>query len=365
MDKRTLETVVYVVSVISWIASGLIHFPQLGWSIYSDIVSFWYRPESGELLKTGAAPCFQFFFEYPPASCLSIFVSALLGSGDLVRYYQAFFYLSLPAYIAIAWSIIQISRISGSGWLGLVFIASPSLIVYGIYNFDHFAAAAAGLGVVFLLRKRYFISGLIAGFGFAIKLYTALLLPIALLETRGRDRIVYLLAYTLAAAPLYVLQEALNPNMLARFIEYHSGWGLENAWYIWIFQDQFSPTAKMLGTLLGAFLVIQVSFARGPILPRMLLAVSSWLVMSYIFTPQMVIWLLPFLPAVSRVALPFWPSLEISNVAIILTWFGDYNPVMPPSPPQIMALIRAASLAIIILSVYRNTFKKGQRSEGP
>jgi hypothetical protein len=356
VDRR--EILVYAVCVASWIASGFIHFPQLGWSIYSDIVSFWYRPESGDMLRAGSAPCFQFFFEYPPASCLSIYASALLSSGDTIRYYQAFFYLSLPAYIAIAWSIIRISRISGSGWLGLVFAASPSLVLYGIYNFDHYAAALAGLSTVLMLRKRYFIGGLAAGLGFAFKLYTALLIPIVFIETRGRERLDYLLGFIAGAAPLYLAQAVLNPAGLVQFIEYHSGWGLENAWYIWIFWDQFSPTAKMLGTLLGAFLVLQAALMRGPVLPRMFLAVSSWLIMSYIFTPQMVIWLIPFWAAVPRSVLPYWPSLEISNVAIILTWFGDYNPVMPPSPPQVMTLIRAASLALMMVAVYRNDIKK-------
>ncbi|GBC70388.1 hypothetical protein HRbin02_00154 [Candidatus Calditenuaceae archaeon HR02] len=358
MSENRGGILVYAVFVASWIASGLIHFPQLSWSIYSDIVSFWYRPESGEMLRAGAAPCFHFFFEYPPASCLTIYVSAILGSGDIIRYYQTFFYLSLPAYLAIAWSIIQVSRISGSGWLGLVFAVSPSLVFYGIYNFDHYAAALAGLSTAFLLRKRYFISGLGAGLGFVFKLYTALLIPIVFAETRWTERIHYLLGFIAGAAPLYLAQAAFNPAGLIQFVEYHSGWGLENAWYIWIFWDQFSPTAKMLGTLLGVFLVLQAALIRGPMLPRMFLAVSSWLTMSYIFTPQMVIWLIPFLAAVPRSVLPYWPSLEISNVAIILTWFGDYNPVMPPSPPQVMVLIRAVSLALMIVSVYRNEVKK-------
>ncbi|MEM0445620.1 MAG: glycosyltransferase 87 family protein [Nitrososphaerota archaeon] len=353
MDERRAEIIVYVIAVFSWILSGLIHHPELGWSIYSDINSFWWRPDSAEQLRRGEAPCFQFFFEYPPASCLTIYVSAIMSSGEISRYYQAFFYLSLPAYIALAWSIINVARMSGAGLLGLVFIASPSLVVYGIYNFDHFAAAMSGIAVVFMMRRRFLISGLAAGIGFAFKLYPAFIVPVALLECRGRERYVLFAAFLAAAAPLFIIQEIINPGMLARFYEYHSGWGLENAWYIWIFFDQFSPTAKLLGTLLGAFLVIQAWLARGPPLSKIFLAVSAWLMMSYIFTPQMTIWLLPLFPAVSRSVLPYWPSFEISNVSIILTWFGDYNPLMPPAPPQIMALVRAFSLALMMISVYR------------
>lgn len=358
MDERKLQAAVYAVAISSWILSGLLHFPELNWGIYSDINSFWWRSGSGEQLKIGRAPCFHFFFEYPPASCLTIYVSALAASGEMTRYYQTFFYLSLPAYLALAWSIINIAKISGFKWLGLIFVASPSLVVYGIYNFDHFAAAMTGISVVFMMRRRFFISGLAAGLGFAFKLYSGFIVPVALLESKGRERLVFLTAFALTAAPLYIFQEIYNPGTLARFYEYHTSWGLENAWYIWIFYDQFSPAGKLLGTLFGAVLVIQAVMAKGPPMPKMFLAVSSWLLMSYIFTPQMVIWLLPLLPTVARAALPYWPSLEISNIAIILTWFGDYNPVMPPSPPQIMSLIRAASLTLMIVSVYLAYFRQ-------
>jgi len=364
VDNRRLDALTYTVSVASWLASGLIHFPQLPGSIYSDIVSFWWRDVGGPQLRAGEAPCFQFFLEYPPASCVTLYLSALAGSGNIVRYYQAFFYLSLPAYIAIAWSVIQLSRSSGHSPLGVIFVASPSLVVYGIYNFDHFAAAAAGVSAVLLTRGRLLWSGLAAGLGAAAKIYPALLLPLILLETRGWARGRFLIGFAAGAAPFYIAQETLNPSMLVRFIEYHGGWGLENAWYIWVFHDQFSPTAKLLGSLVGALLVLYFSLSRGPLLSRMFLIVSSWLIMSYVFTPQMVIWLIPLMPAVARLVLPYWPSLEVSNVAIILTWFGDFNPLLPPSPPQVMALIRAASLGLMIYSVYRRSLNVTARAGG-
>jgi hypothetical protein len=355
MRDRYLEALVYGVAVVSWLASGVIHFPGLGFSIYSDVISFWLRPESSGLQR-GEAPCFEFFFEYPPIACLATHASALLGEGDMDRYYRAFFFLSLPAYLAIAWSILSISRQSGAGRLGLVFIASPSLVVYGIYNFDHFATAFTGLSVALLLQRRILVSSLLAGLGFATKIYTVLLLPAILLELKGRERYLFLAGFASGSLPLFAAQELLNPGMFGRFIQFLSGWGLENAWYIWIFWDQFSPTAKTLGILLGGFLVIHFSLRRGELLPRLLLAVSGWLLMYYIFTPQMAIWLLPLFSAVPRV-IPLWPAFEVANIGIILTWFGDYNPVMPPSPPQIMALVRAASLALIILTVYRSLGK--------
>jgi len=350
---------VYAAAVVSWLVSGVIHFPGLSTNIYSDVVSFWMRQESSGL-QTGEAPCFTFFFEYPPLACLVTHASALLGAGDLERYYQAFFYLSLPAYLALAWSILHISKMSGAGRLGLVFIASPSLAVYGIYNFDHFAAALAGVSIVFLLRRKVLVSSLLAGLGFAMKIYTGLMLPAILIELRGADRYRYLAGFVAASMPLFATQELIRPGALSEFIQFHSSWGLENAWYIWIFWDQFSPTAKTLGPLLGAFLVIHFSLRRISLLLKLFLAVSGWLLMSYIFTPQMVIWLLPLLASVPRV-IPFWPALEVANVSIILTWFGDYNPVMPPSPPQIMALVRAAALGLMILTVYRNAGSSGLR----
>ncbi len=102
---------------------------------------------------------------------------------------------------------------------------------------------------------------------------------------------------------------------------------------------------------MAAYLLLRVYTMRGSLMAKCFLAVAVWLFSSYIFTPQMVIWIIPLMATQPR-ALYFWPAIEITNVGIIITWFGDYDPVMPGTPPQVLALLRAISLGLMSLSVY-------------
>ncbi|MEM3040392.1 MAG: glycosyltransferase 87 family protein [Nitrososphaerota archaeon] len=349
MKRVHLHAFVYSVAVISWLLSAALHNPRMSGNIYSDIVYFWWRDVE---IRLGLAPCFQFFFEYPPLSCGVTYLSRILGGPLLESYYSVFVYLSLPAYILLAWSMITIVEKSGAGRIGLLAIASPSLVVYGIYNYDHFATALVAAAIALFLIKKPELSGLASGLAFAFKLYSGLILPLFLMELRdNRQRLSYFVYFLLGAGVPYIAQIVLNPSSIAEFFRYHYGWGLENAWYIWIFGKSDSPSAKIFGLALGAYLVLRVYVTDGSLLSRCFLAVAAWLFSSYIFTPQMVIWLLPLLVA-QRSALYLWPALEITNVGIIMTWFGEYDPVMPGTPPQILALLRAVALGLMGLSVY-------------
>jgi hypothetical protein len=68
----------------------------------------------------------------------------------------------------------------------------------------------------------------------------------------------------------------------------------------------------------------------------------------------MVIMLLPLLATAPSTWL-FLPLVESSNVGIILTWFWVDNPTHAWTPPQTMALIRAAALAAAWVSTYRQS----------
>ncbi len=349
MKKMYLKGFVYGVAVTSWLLSAALHNPRMSGNIYSDIVNFWWRDHE---LRLGLAPCFEYFFEYPPLSCVVTYLARVIGGATLENYYSAFVYLSLPFYLILAWSIINIVEKTGVRKIGLLAIASPSLVFYGIYNYDHIAAALVGLSIALFIIGRLEWSGVVAGLAFTVKLYSGFLLPLFLMElNNNRQRLRYFLYFLAGAIPFYLIQLILNPSSLLEFFRYHVGWGLENAWYIWIFGKPDSTSAKIFGLALGAYLVLRVYLMDGSLLAKCFLSVSVWLLSSYIFTPQMVIWLIPLIASQPR-SFYFWPALEITNVGIILTWFGEYDPIMPGSPPQILALIRAFSIGLMALSVF-------------
>lgn len=351
LDGMRRDWWVYALATSSWLASSLLHSGLFPERLYSDAMWFWWR--SQERVRAGPF-CAEAFFEYPPLACFMVWLSMLVG-GAPEAYYWAFSALSLPAFLLLAWAVRRIALEEGRGWAAIPLILSPSLLVYGVYNFDHFFAALIASSLILLRRGRLIPSAVGLGLASAVKLLSFLLIPQALIELRGGRRgILYLALFAAAAGPFYAAQLALRPHWLSEFLNYHAMWGLENSWFIWIVGNSTSPSAKLLSVLLAGYLLLKSYVAPINDLYRWgFITLSSYLLSAYVFTPQMVLWLLPLIPSLPTLAvLTLLPPLELSNVAIILTWFGGYDPLRPSSPPQTFALIRAAALAALLLYAY-------------
>jgi hypothetical protein len=139
-----------------------------------------------------------------------------------------------------------------------------------------------------------------------------------------------------------------NFGYFAQFVSYFSNWGLEDAWYIWIFIDQYSHVAKAFGLILMTVLLVRVYTLKLPLETRALLALASYLFATYIYAPQFNVTLIPLVAILCLDASPLY-AWEVFNVLIILTWFTTPNPTHAWTLPQAMALIRSFSLALLFL----------------
>jgi hypothetical protein len=336
------------IAAASWALSILLHIPGQPWTVYSDVTSFWFRDEN---LRMGRMPCIDYFLEYPPVACYLVYISRIAGGPDVLPYYFAFGTISLPAYALLAYSISKLGE--RSRYVPAIVLLSPSLVVYGIYNFDHFFAAVLGVSLLLFIRGKRTEGSALLGFAAAIKVMAVLILPVYLIEAKG-ERLRAFAAFAAGALVPSLPVLLLNPGWVAEFVRYHAGWGLENAWYVWIFGDPFSTTAKVFGIALFVPLLLRSYSLRSGIAEKGALATGSWLLTSYVFTPQMAIWMLPFIAMLPQ-TLVFWPVFEVSNVYIILTWFTTDQPTRPWTLPQAMALIRAVALAGMLYAIYRGT----------
>jgi len=330
--------------LVSWLLSTYIHHPRVEGNVYSDVVSFWYVALD---VNRGRIPCVDYFFEYPPAACFTVYAAAVLGGWSLESYYLMFSLLSLPAYLALGWAL---NRYAGTA--AVFFMLAPSMVVYGVYNFDHFLAALIALSLAFL-KERQRIAYFLLGLGAALKLFTVLLLPAFLLNKTRHDVLDAVLFFTLGAMPVIAPVVVLNPSYVAEFIGYHAGWGIENSWTVWLSSDPFSQSAKLLGYLVAAVLLLRSYFSAAPEKEKGFMALAAWLTGSHVFTPQMALWLIPFAAAYSKIW-PYMPLFEASNAAIIFTWFWTDTPTMPWTPPQTMAVLRAVALGMMWLTAYRS-----------
>ncbi len=353
-ERSSLQTLAWeavpYIAAASWALSLFLHIPGQPWTLYSDVTSFWFREDG---LRMGQFPCIDYFLEYPPIACYLVYLSRLVGGPDVLSYYFTFGVLSLPAYALLAYSISKLCN--RARYLPAVALLSPSLVVYGVYNFDHFFAATLATSLLLFMRGRRILGSAVLGVAAAIKLMAFLLLPIYLMEAKG-ERMRTFEAFVAGALIPSLPVLLLRPGWVVEFFLHHSGWGLENAWYVWIFGDPFSTSAKLFGLALFLPILLRSYSLNSGVVEKSALVIGSWLITSYVFTPQMAIWMLPFVAMLPQ-TLVYWPVFEVSNVYIILTWFTTDRPTHPWTLPQTMALIRAVALAGMLYAIYSSIKK--------
>ena len=355
-DRRSLAVCVSS-AVAGVLVSIFIHSPWSDPTIYSDIGSFWARG----WVQSAQVPYVQAFFEYPPLSGFAVYLARLV-SEDYGGYYIAFGALVLAAAALLAWSTWRSARALGTR-LNPFYFAIPGMVVYSFYSFDVFHALFIMLSLQFFLEKRRSLSAFTLGLAVATKLVGGFLLPVYLMETKGlRQRGEYLVVFLETVGSVYAPLALINFGNIYGFFTYFRSWGLEDAWYVWIFQSPATWTyAKVFGIVITGFLLLAVYTSRLPLVQKAFLALSAYLLGTYIYAPQFSVMLVP-LAALLSLEGPLFFAWDISNVMIILTWFTTPDPTQPWTLPQAMALIRSAALGAMCLILAR---KAGRETFGP
>jgi len=353
-DRRLLAGTI-TSAVAGIVLSSFIHSNWSVPNIYSDITSFWGRSwvSGGQVPYSSSGA----FLEYPPVSGAILYASRVLGGalsgvagGDYTGYYLAFCAFSLLAIVAIAWSTWRLASDLGVRVNPLYFLL-PTMIIYGIYNFDLFNALFIILCLQLFVEKKKGLSAVTLGVALATKFVAVVLLPIFLLELVGtKERVRYLVLSLAVAAAFFIPIAIFNFGYFSQFYSFYSGWGLEDAWYVWIFGDPFSSLAKTFGLIVMGVLLLRVYTLKMPLVPRSFIALSAYLLGTYIYAPQFNVMLIPLM-AVLAVTSPFVYLLDVFNALIILTWFTVPDSTHPWTLPQAMALLRSASLALLSLSI--------------
>ncbi len=356
MGSRRLNgwiALILALAVSSYALSYVIHFPDIPGNIYSDIVSFYFRDP---LIKDVKIPYIELDFEYPPLAGLMVYLAAVIGRGELVPYYIAISTMLFVFYIVLVLTVtmILLERSCSKLYLFIFLIFAPSIIVYGNYNFDIAFTALLMLSIWIFEKGKLRTSALLFSAAMLTKLVNVILLPFLLLRIQGWKRRAYYLLY--AILPFTIVNLVLlflNPKFIDGTYFYHARWGLENAWYVYLFPSPDSwNAAKIFGALLMAYGLIKVYLCEvRDIYLESFMLLSVFLLASYIFTPQMVIFILPFLAILNYFPTAFI-AFEPANVGIILTWFLAENPIAPGSMPQNLALIRAIALFFMLIEVY-------------
>lgn len=232
------------------------------------------------------------------------------GLSDLDRINAtSTFYSVNMVLLFVLWLVTILAHLGasrGRGWDVAMLVASPSVVLTGLINWDMLPVALTALGVFFWARRRPGLAGLLLGLAMAAKLYPLFLLwPLLLLCLRaGRIRAFGTTALGFAVGWLVPNLPVIigAPSAWARFWTFNADrpGDFGSMWYLFVLNGRPVPDLNLVTAL--AFLVGCLAVGAltlfAPRRPRvahvMLLVLLAFLMTNKVYSPQYVLWILPF-----------------------------------------------------------------------
>jgi len=334
----------------------------------------WFNTSTYQSFRDGhykyPVPYIDYKFEYPPVVGLIWYLStstAFTCSSNLEEAIRLHYYIQSVVitafYAVLVYSIYSLLKTTRRSVLRLLVFLLPSTFTYMIYNWDVIAAAFAILGVLLILREKYFLSGLLQGFSVSTKILTIgvafyYIVKLLIVEKRRKPGLKFLVGFTISGVLPFILFYIISSRGFLEFLHHHSSWYCENCIYLLVIQDIFSSVHKVLfytviTVIASTFLLFGLPW-RGISVQEefkyLFLAVTSLVLFNYVFSPQMLLMITPLaILTLKPLELVVFALVDVFNALIIYTFFKYPNPWLLGSVAQNMALMR--NLLLLLLFV--------------
>ncbi|MGO1192825.1 MAG: glycosyltransferase family 87 protein, partial [Nesterenkonia sp.] len=224
-------------------------------------------------------------------------------------------------FAAGAWLVLVLATMKAAGhrpWDAAVVAVSPALIFGVGINWDIWPAAALALAVLFFLRGKWWLAGVLIGVGLSFKLYPLFMLGAVLTLAVRRwirqeeEGVTWATLARVSAGAAGTWLVVNVPLMLvsfeswSRFFVYSSerGAGYSSVWHVWDELAEAGPSAEavslwsflLFALACAAVLVLGVSAPQPPrMVQLLLLIVAAFLLVNKVYSPQFMIWLVPLM----------------------------------------------------------------------
>jgi uncharacterized membrane protein len=342
---------------------------------YTDIQQLWLGrgiPEhvfpyvDGQLVDSGL-PTAQLVggaLEYPVLTGLFMWFAGLFASTDGD-------YLRVTALMLAPFGLLTAALLARlAGWRALIWAAAPALVFYAFHNWDFLATAAVAAAVYAWHRGRPGTAAALLGLGAAAKIYPGFYVVPLLLErvyardARGVARVVAGAggAWLAVNLPIFVL----NPSGWWATYEFQAGRPADittNSIWFWGLPEHSPEALNRLSPTLIAIAWI-AALAAGwlraertgsyPWLPVSAAMACAFLLFGKVYSPQYVLWLLPFFVLI-RIRWGWWVAYLAADALLyvgLFRWYYDLTQGSDFGPAKQAAILGVWGHVILLALLY-------------
>lgn len=336
--------------------------------VYSDVLGFYER---------ASAPGFAYVskpIEYPVLTGLFIEGAARLG-GSRAGYYAVSVLALLGFAVATTWLLYKAVEAEERGeprlpagrqgkmrmWRYWIF--APSMFFFATYNWDLIAVFLSVAALHAAYKKRNGWAAFFLALGFVAKFYPALyLIPLLLVVPSWKERGKTLAIFCATALAVNLPFMLLNFGGWSYFFTLNSvrNSNPDSIWTIARFffrgLDVAGINALSLTLFVGAYAWVMARFRKAPMLQLCFAATLLFLITNKIFSPQYVLWLLPFfvlLPATRSWQFYLLEGANLATFFAILPWFFFGHDMFYFYLASPFVMLRHAALIGITIAAYR------------
>lgn len=334
MASQSLRICLFAILLVGLLSAG---FHGLGlikgapWHIvYSDTLGFYQR------ISAPGLPYLNKSIEYPVITGFFIQLMATLGQTRAGYYILTSLFLILFAALT-TYFLYQIIPEQNRKRLWQFWIFAPSMLIFLTYNWDIIALLFVILAFYFMQKDKDLWAAFFLALGFCSKFYPIIyLLPLILKNHSNVLKNVRIIGIFLLTAIIINLPFIfLNFNGWSYFYALNQlrNSNPDSIWTIarYFFRGLNVPTINLLSFLFFglSYGAVIWKFKKANTLFLCFAATLLFLIFNKVFSPQYLLWLLPFFVLLPSSNLPRWTTawfyaLEFSNLAaffIILPWF--------------------------------------------